>query len=76
MFIMQTTIKASKMFTISVSDVQRTEQSRVHILVIDKTSFMTEHELMKLDVRLPQYKARKKSFGGIVSFWRRLQTVG
>jgi hypothetical protein len=52
------------MFTMTVSKVQRTEWSRVRILVLDEIAFMTEHELMKLDVRLRQYKDHNEVFGG------------
>ena len=40
------------------------EWSTVLVLVIDETSFMMENELMKLDVRLRQYKDPNKVFGG------------
>ena len=60
----RTIIKASGMFTTSVSEIQRAEWSRVRILVIDEISFMTENELKKLDIRLRQYKDRNKVFGG------------
>ncbi len=60
----RTIIKASGMFTTSVSEIQRSEWSRVRILVIDEISFMTENELKKLDIRLRQYKDRNKVFGG------------
>jgi hypothetical protein len=57
-------VKASGMFTTSISAVQRMEWSGVRTLIIDEISFMTEHELIKLDVRLHQYRDRNKVFGG------------
>ena len=41
-------MKASGMFTTTVTEVQRSEWSSVRGLVIDEISFMTESELMKL----------------------------
>ena len=52
------------MFTTNVSEVQCKEWSSVLILVIDEISFMTEHEIKKLDVRLHQYRDCNKVFGG------------
>lgn len=52
----RTITKAPGMFTTNVSKIQRTEWSRVHVLVIDEISFMTENKLKKLDVMLSQYK--------------------
>ena len=57
-------MKASGMFMTTVTEVQRLEWSSVCVLVVDEISFMTESELMKLDVRLRQYKDRNKVFGG------------
>ena len=57
-------MKASGMFMTTVTEVQHLEWSIVRVLVIDEISFMTESELMKLDVRLQQYKDRNKVFGG------------
>jgi hypothetical protein len=57
-------VKASGMFMTTVTELQRLEWSSVRVLVIDEISFMTESELMKLDVRLRQYKDRNKVFGG------------
>ncbi len=48
----------------TVTEVQHLEWNSVHVLVIDEISFMTESELMKLDVRLRQYKDRNKVIGG------------
>jgi hypothetical protein len=52
----RTTVKASGMFTTTVSEVQCMEWSGVRILVVDEISFMTENELKKLDVRLRHYR--------------------
>ena len=60
----RTIVKASGMFMTTVTELQRLEWSSVRVLVIDEISFMTESELMKLDVRLRQYKDRNKVFGG------------
>ena len=48
----------------TVTEVQRLKWSSVRVLVIDKISIMTESELVKLDVRLRQYKDCNKVFGG------------
>jgi len=52
------------MFTTNVLEDHCMEWSEVHILIIDEISFMTEHKLKKLDVRLHQYRDRYKVFGG------------
>ncbi len=52
------------MFMTTVTELQRLEWSSVRVLVIAEISFMTESELMKLDVRLRHYKDRNKVFGG------------
>ena len=57
-------MKASGMFMTTMTKVQQLEWSSIRVLVIDEISFMTENELMKLDVRLQQYKDHNKVFGG------------
>jgi hypothetical protein len=59
-----TTVKAYGMFTTNISEVHHIEWSGVQILVIDEISFMTEHELKKMDVGLCQYRDHNKVFGG------------
>jgi ATP-dependent exoDNAse (exonuclease V) alpha subunit len=60
----RTIVTASGLKSAIIEPKQMEERKRCKILVIDEISFMSESELILLDLRLRRYRNRNKVYGG------------